>query len=71
MCYMKNQLVGAYFFEDDTVNWNNYLSMLQNVFIWEMRKLHKVRSVIFQQDGTPVHFSTDVRQHLDNYFPNR
>ena len=67
----KNQLVGAYFFEDDTVNGNNYLSMLQNFFIWEMRKLHKVRSIIFQQDGAPAHFSTDVRQYLDNHFPNR
>ena len=37
----KNQLVGAYFFEDDTVNGNNYMSMLQNFSIWEVRKLHK------------------------------
>ena len=67
----KNQLVGPYFFEDDTVNGNNYLSMLQNFFIWEVRKLHKVRSIIFQQDGAPSHFSSDVRQYLDNHFPNR
>ena len=67
----KNQLVGAYFFEDDTVNGNNYLSMLQNFFIWKVRKLHKVRCIIFQQDGAPAHFSTDVRQYLDNHFPIR
>ena len=67
----KNQLVGAYFFEDDTVNGNNYLSMLENIFIWEVRKLLKVRSIIFQQDGAPAHFSIDVRQYLDNHFPNR
>ena len=36
-----------------------------------MRKLHKVWSLIFQQDGAPAHFSTDVRQYLDNHFPNR
>ena len=67
----KNQLVGAAFFEDDTVNRNNYLSMLQNFFIWEVRKLHKLWSIRFQQDGAPAHFSTDVRQYLDNRFPNR
>jgi hypothetical protein len=27
--------------------------MLQNFFIPEARKLHKVRSIIFQQDGAP------------------
>ena len=67
----KNHLVGPYFFEDDTVNGNNYLSMLQNFFIWEVRKLHKVLSIIFQQDGAPAHFPTDVRQYLDDHFPNR
>ncbi|CAF3484969.1 unnamed protein product [Rotaria socialis] len=67
----KNQLVGPYFFEDDTVNGNNYLSMLQNFFIWEVRKLHNVRSIVFQQDGASAPFSTDVRQYLDNHFPNR
>ena len=36
-----------------------------------MRKLHKIRSIIFQQDGARAHFSTDVRQYLDNHFPNR
>ena len=72
LCAMsKNQLVEPYFFEDDTVNGNNYLSILQNFFIWEVRKLHKVRSIIFQQDGAPAHFSTDVRHYLDNHFPKR
>ena len=67
----KNQLVGPYFFEDDTVNGNNYLSMLQNFFIWEVRELHKVRSIIFQQDGARAHFPTDIRQYLDSHFHNR
>ena len=67
----KNKLVGSYFFEDDTVNGNNYLSMLQNFFILEVRRLHMVRSIIFQEDGAPAHFSTDVRQYLNNHFPDR
>mgnify|MGYP001047299604 CR=1 FL=1 len=67
----KNQLIGPFFFEDDTVNGTNYLSMLQTFFLPEVRKLHKVRSILFQQDGAPAHFAIDVRQYLDQHFPNR
>lgn len=67
----KNKIIGPYFFEDDTVNGQNYLTMLQDYFMVEVRKLHKVRTVIFQQDGAPAHFSKDVRQYLDYHFPNR
>ena len=67
----KNQLIGPFFFEDDTVNGENYLSMLQQFFIPEIRKLHKLQSIIFQQDGAPPHFSVDVRHYLDSRFPNR
>ena len=27
--------------------------------------------MIFQQDGTPLHFSIEVRHYLDNRFPKR
>jgi hypothetical protein len=67
----KSQLVGPFFFEDDAVNGKNYLLMLQTFFIPEVRKLHKFHSIIFQQDGAPPHFSIDVRQYLDNHFPDR
>ena len=67
----KNQLIGPFFFEDDTINGENYLSMLQNFFLPEIRKLHKVRSIILQQDGAPPHFAIDVRKYLDHQFPRR
>ena len=67
----KNQLVGSFFFEDDTVDGENYLLMLQNFFLPEVRKLHKVRSIIFLQDGASPHFACDVRQYLDHQFPQR
>ncbi|CAM4794150.1 unnamed protein product [Rotaria magnacalcarata] len=44
----KNKLLGPYFFEDDTVNGADYLLMLETFFIPEIRKLHKLRSAIFQ-----------------------
>jgi DDE superfamily endonuclease/Helix-turn-helix domain (DUF4817) len=67
----KNKIIGPYFFEDETVNGQNYLSMLQEYFMFEVRKMHKVRSLVFQQDGAPAHFSTDVRRYLDAHFRNR
>jgi hypothetical protein len=45
--------------------------MLQNFFIPEIRRLHKLLSIVFQQDGAPPHFSVDIRQYLDNQFPGR
>jgi hypothetical protein len=71
VCYVKTQLIGPFFFKDDTVNGENYLSMLQNFFRPEVRRLHKVRSIIFQQDGASPHFTIDVRQYLDHQFPHR
>ena len=67
----KNRLIGPFFFDDDTVNGESYLAMLKSFFIPEVRKLKKVRAIIFQQDGAPPHFATDVRQFLDQQFPNR
>ena len=40
----KNQLIGPFFFKDDAVNGDNYLSILQQFFIREIRKWHKLRS---------------------------
>ena len=67
----KTQLIGPFYFKNGTVNWENYLSIIQNFFLPEVRRLHKVHSIIFQQDGTPSHFVIDVRQYLDHRFPPR
>ena len=45
--------------------------MNRDVFLPEIRKLHKVRSVTFQQDGALANFSADVRHYLNNKFLNR
>ncbi|CAF3421221.1 unnamed protein product [Rotaria socialis] len=55
----------------DTVNGANYLLILETFFIPEIRKLHKLRSAIFQQDGASPHFSIDARRYLDDHFPGR
>ena len=67
----KNVIIGPYFFDDATVNGQNYLSMLRNFFVPEIKRRHKFSSIVFQQDGAPAHFSVNVRQYLDNQFPER
>ena len=67
----KIQLISSFFFEDDTVNGENYLSMLQNFFLPEVRRLYKGHSIIFQQDGASPHFTIDIRQWLNPQFPHR
>ena len=56
----KNQLIEPFFFEDDTVKIENYLAMFQQFLIPEIRKLHKLRSLIFQQDSARPHFSRSM-----------
>jgi hypothetical protein len=36
-----------------------------------MKRLRKVNFILFQQDGAPPHFDQEMRQLLDNVFPNR
>ena len=71
-CAMSSKrLTGPFFFEGDTVDGPKYLSMLQEFFIPEVRKMKKMRSIVFQQDGAPPHFAADVRRFLDKTFPGR
>ena len=67
----SKRLIGPFFFEDDTVDGPKYLSMLQEFFIPQVRKMKKMRSIVFQLDGAPPHFVADVRRFLDKTFPGR
>lgn len=71
-CAMSSkEIIGPYFFEDETVNQHNYLDMLKNYFypIMKRKRLHK--KMIFQQDGAPPHFSKAVREWLNENFDTR
>ena len=45
--------------------------MLQEFFIPEVRKMKKMHSIVFRQDGAPPHFAADVRRFLDKTLPGR
>jgi hypothetical protein len=64
---MKDRIIGPYFFIEPTVTRNIYLDMFEQFAIPKL--LPQQPNVIFQQDGAPPHWSSDVRDFLDRTFP--
>ena len=67
----NKQIIGPYFFEDETVNRQNYLQILKNYFYPIMQRQRLNNKMIFQQDDTPPHFSKEVRAWLNEKFNGR
>jgi hypothetical protein len=65
---MKDRIIGSFFIEP-TVTANIYLDMLEQFAVPQL--LPQQPNVIFQQDGAPPHWSSDVRDFLDRTFPKR
>lgn len=63
------KLIGPFFFEDN-VNGNNYLTMLNGLVIPKLEQLGLI-DCYFQQDGAPPHFSRNVKNYLNERFPNK
>lgn len=62
--------VTPYFF-DSTVTAEKYLIMLESHVIPELKRMRKLSSTYFMQDGAPPHFATKVRNFLLNQFNGR
>jgi hypothetical protein len=60
-------MFGPFFFAERTISGFIYLDMLENYLIPQLQDMEG--QVIFQQDGAPPHFDTEVRQFLDTTFP--
>ena len=61
-----SSVYGPFFFDGNMVNGLQYLHMLQN---WLFPRLNK-DNLIFQQDGTPPHWSRQVCQFLNETLLN-
>lgn len=71
-CAMSSRcIIGPYFFEDENVNGKNYLKMLKEYFRPIIGRKHIHNKILFQQDGAPAHYSTEVREWLNLTFPDR
>lgn len=70
-------LIGGYFIGPyilpASLSGRNYLIFLQEVLdeLLEDLPLELRTEMFFQHDGAPAHFTTEVRQHLDETYPNR
>ena len=65
---LHNRVIGPYFFEELTINQDSYLEML-NTFAFPI--LRTIPQLVFQQDGSPVHWGLRVRETLDRTFQHR
>ena len=58
-------------FVDGTFDGNNYLNMLRDVVVPQLRTRVKFAELYFQQYGATPHYALLVRNYLDNIFPLR
>lgn len=73
-----NHIVGP-FFIDGNLNGDKYLELLQNNVVPTLTNLYPdpanpqvpANNIWFQQDGAPPHYQINVRQYLNQIFPNR
>ena len=71
-CAMSSRwIIGPYFFEEATINGENYLKMLKEYFRPILGRKHIQNKVYFQQDGAPVHYAVEVREWLNLTFPGK
>ena len=69
---VEGKILGPHFF-DQTLNGERFLEFL-NVFLpplLEDVSLETRRNMWFQLDGCPAHYNRNVREHLDEQYPNR
>ena len=71
VAFSSKKLIGPFFFPNDTVKATDYLVMLQTFFVPELKRRRCFSRAFFQQDGAPPHWSTNVREFLNNTFPQR
>ena len=65
----RDQIIGPFFFEEETIRQENFLDMLINFACPQLRP--RRRNMIFQLDGAPAHWGLRVRNFLNTNFPER
>ena len=65
-----NRIFGPYFFEE-SVNKDNYLQMLQNIFWPKQLRTAAYQKYYFQQDGATPHTANIVQEYLRAKFSTK
>ena len=66
--FSKTYRLTPYFFED-TMNGDDYKTMLENHVFPQLRRLRKTNQVVFQHDGAPPHFARVTTDFLKSILP--
>ena len=66
----SNCIIGPYFF-DENANGANYTKIIDSFFWPAIQKKRIASKIIFQQDGSPAHFSLRAREWLHIHLPSR
>lgn len=66
----RHGVIGPYFFSRD-VDGHSYLNMLKEFVIPELQRLGLLHQCLFQQDGSPNHYTKPVINYLANTFQDR
>lgn len=67
----KTKIYGPFFFQEQTVNGNNYTDMLELFFYPQLQQEGILNDVYFQQDGAPPHYSLIARNSLNITFGDK
>ena len=64
-----DQVIGPFFFQEETINQNNFLEMLHQ-FAYPLIR-DRQHDMIWQMDGCPAHWGLRVRASVNTQFPAR
>ena len=67
----KQTVYGPFVFVENTVTGGTYLDMLEQVLEAQLQQDGILSTVVYQQDGAPLHFALPVREYLNRTFSNR
>ena len=66
---MHDKIIGPFFFAEKSVTAQIYLDVLTEYMSPQLEQYQP--QVIFQKDGAPSHWGLEIRQFLNETFPNR
>ena len=66
---MHDKIIGPFFFAEKSITAQIYLDLLTDYVSQQLEQYQP--PVIFQQDGAPSHWGLEVRQFLNDTFPER
>ena len=68
---ISEKVYGPFFFEEVTVRAVNYLDMIEQYVVPQLKQDGTLDTIIYQQDGAPPHWANIVREQFNHIFNDR